>query len=51
MISAYCGDCDKQIELTNRTVLKGYTLNGELCVRIVCTHCDDVEEVLLDKKK
>lgn len=50
MISAYCGDCDRQIELTQRNVFKGYDDEGNLYVNIECSNCGEYEEVLLEKK-
>lgn len=47
MIDAYCGDCDKQVELIERNVYKAYDDDGNLYVNIRCPHCDEYEEIKL----
>jgi RNase P subunit RPR2 len=51
MISAYCGNCDKQIELTKRSVVKEHDDEGNLYVNIICPRCNDYEEILIERKK
>lgn len=47
MISGYCGDCDKTIELTESNVFEVIEADDNRYVNIKCPFCEEYEEVRL----
>lgn len=42
-MNGYCGECDKQIEFHNGTVLKKRDNEGSVLVYLQCPWCDELE--------